>query len=718
MFNYKSINSARPWRAVWWWLSSSFLLAILGLFFGMQTVLPGPASLEVISSNPGEILAIHSGIPPKDKLIVILFSNSTDVFDPEFEEARDNLYLYLEQLKDIEGIKLFARIETLAHTNLDQDLFISKDEKHLLISAETVSDIYKSPQALQNLVAHLKKWGENFPKFQLLYLSSGTADHEIFELIHRDLDRSLIVTIPLTLIILLWAFKSILASIVPVFIALVSLVASLGAAALISHITGAISVTASQLVVFLVLAVGVDYSLFIISRMREEVSNGSSYPEAIEIASVHAGRAVLWSGFTVAISLSGLFLMRDTILTSMALVSIIAVFVTVVSTIFVLPKILMILGSKIEIGRLSKSNLVNKRYNRLLSYSLERPISTLLIGALIMIIPLSFCLVIRLGTTIEPDMLPASMPSIEAHTVLKEQFPELVGQDMAIILSAANLDEIDAFGKLEPFFDELGEKVSVRGPIQVDRSSDGTVKRYHYLVKGSGNDIESLQLIEDLRKRMIPNYLGVHGVNAYIAGTLPFVIDETSRYSSRTILVIGSVLLFSLLFLLCAFRSLVVPIKAVILNLLSTGVAFGALVILFQYNLIPFWNYGVIEGFIPPLLFAILFGLSMDYHVFLLSRISEEVQSGLSTKEGVARGIETTSRTITSAALIMVSVFLVIATLELPVMKQLGVGLAIAVFIDATIIRMFLLPASMVLLGKLNWYFPKWLNFLPNIKVH
>ena len=207
------------------------------------------------------------------------------------------------------------------------------------------------------------------------------------------------------------------------------------------------------------------------------------------------------------------------------------------------------------------------------------------------------------------------------------------------------------------------------------------------------------------------------GVSAYFSGLLPFVIEETARYQSNTPKVILVVLALSAIFLLVAFRSIAVPVKALILNLLSTGASFGVLVSLFQFGLVPTWKYGVIEGFVPALLFSILFGLSMDYHVFLISRIQENVRLGDSTAVAVTRGINSTYRTITSAALIMAGVFGIIATLELSIMKQLGVGLAIAVILDATVVRSLLLPASMVLLGRLNWYFPKCLEWVPKLKI-
>ncbi len=207
------------------------------------------------------------------------------------------------------------------------------------------------------------------------------------------------------------------------------------------------------------------------------------------------------------------------------------------------------------------------------------------------------------------------------------------------------------------------------------------------------------------------------GIDSYFSGVVEHSVSEADKYKSKMPLLFAAVLLLSFVFLLIAFRSIVIPIKAIILNLISTTASFGVLVLVFQYwEGSPFY-IGVIESFVPPLLFTILFGLSMDYHVFMISRISEEYHKSLNTREAVMLGINRTSKTITSAALIMISVFFVAATLELPVMRQLGIGLGVAVLIDATLVRAMLLPASMVLLGRWNWYFPKFLKSLPEIKI-
>ena len=296
---------------------------------------------------------------------------------------------------------------------------------------------------------------------------------------------------------------------------------------------------------------------------------------------------------------------------------------------------------------------------------------------------------------------------------MQKTFPDLAGTDFSIILQAKELNTIEEDGELQEFFDALNNHPTVKGPIKVDRAANGELMRFQFIALGSGNDPANKELIHSIRdiyfNNLLPDSLSIKG----ISGTLPYVVNESEHYWSRTPIVLITVMGLSFIFLLLAFKSIVVPIKAMLLNILSVTSAFGFLVIFFQIIPVLSWHFSVIESFIPPLLFSILFGLSMDYHVFIISRIYEEYRAGKSTKEAVIIGIKTTYKTVSSAAIIMVAVFGIIACLQLPIMKELGVGLATAVLLDATIIRCFILPASMVLLGKNNWYLP---NFLKSIE--
>jgi uncharacterized membrane protein YdfJ with MMPL/SSD domain len=309
------------------------------------------------------------------------------------------------------------------------------------------------------------------------------------------------------------------------------------------------------------------------------------------------------------------------------------------------------------------------------------------------------------------------MQSRIAIDILKEKFPSMAGSDFSMILSTAEGSTLEQNGNSAVFIDAVLEFESVRGPIRLSKSDNDQVARYEFIAVGSANDIDNQNLIHSLRDKIIPELKSKTGMSAYLSGTLPYVVDEMDRYSSRTPQVFAAVLLLSFVFLLVAFRSIVVPLKAILLNILSTAAAFGVLTLVFEFGILGVWHYGVIEAFVPALLYSILFGLSMDYHVLLLSRVQEEVMHGASTKEAVRKAVVNTAPSITSAALIMVSVFVIIASLELPLMKELGLGLAVAITVDATIIRIVLLPATMVLLNRWNWYLPGWLSWIPKVKI-
>ena len=699
------------------WLLLSVTLALLGSRIGLVTTLPGPSSAQTIQANPGERIATTVGIPAKDTLLLVLSAESEEVGTASFVAAREDLVRSLRDLRRADdGSPMFERIRTDGHTVFFEDRFISADQRHLLIVADATAPLTKSSKLLEAFPTFVTAWRSRHPTFRLQFTSAGTTDNEIVALIHRDLDRSLVLTLPVTFLILVWAFQSFTAAMIPLVIALVSLIASLGVAALFSHLVEPISATSSQLVVLLVLAVGVDYSLFVLSRVREEVHRGTPYTTALSIARAQTGRAVFWSGLTVALSLLGLLVMNDSVLSSMALVSVIAVFITMISCLAVLPSILGLLAKALRYGNAPRQH--TKSFQQaLLTLSTKYPLLMLSISAAAILALASFTFRLELGTTIELGIFPESMESTQAFTVLQQHFPEVAGSDISVIFASRDGRPLSEREEIEHLLDAMLTMETVRGPVKVERSVDDLVARYTFTATGSGNLEQNREAVQRLRGDLIPRMAHPAGINAYLGGTLPYVVDSRSRYAERTPLVFAVVLGLSFLFLLIAFRSVVIPLKAIVLNLLSTGAAFGVLALIFELGILGRWQYGVIEAFVPALLFAILFGLSMDYHVFLLSRTQEEVLRGASTRSAVERTVLHTSRTITSAACIMVSVFIAIASLELPLMKELGVGLAVAVFLDATVIRSVLLPASMVLLNSWNWYLPRWLEWLPRFSV-
>lgn len=715
----RSVSAPLPWWrqsariVVALWVTTSLLLSALGLHLGARTSLPGPSSREALLRNPGEAAALDQGIPPVDTVLILVELPAGYVDSPKFKKDLAEL---VERLRAIQfgaiGKPLFTSVMTRGATWLEDGdaLFLGASGNSVLVRAKSAVPIFEAEATSEQWLSTVQDWSKEHPELSVHYLSAGTADREIFALIHSDLDHSLIYTLPLTFLILVWVFGSLRSALLPIVVALLSLSASLGASSLWSHLVGSISATAHQLVVLLVLAIGVDYSLFLISRVREELTKGVPLFDAITEARRQVGLSIIWSGGTVAVSLAGLLVMNDTILTSMAVVSILAVGVTVVASVYALPSLLVLIPSFVvhrTVGQQSSHPAA-----RWTLVSTRRPVIALLIVLTPLIAVGLMSGKIDLGSTMSRSLLPTSIQTAQAFRVLEREFPDFAQGEVTAVFVGDNLDSAESELALETFVDTLRINERVQGPFEVERSQDGTVARYRFSVPGDGNSPENHALIRELEQTILPNTRGVQG---FVGGEIAFVVEESERYLARTPLVIAAILLVSFLLLLLAFRSLAIPIKAIALNLISTAASFGTLVLVFQSGLFPGWNYGVIEGFVPALLFSILFGLSMDYHVLLLGRIQEEVLRGSSTIDAVRIGVQSTYRTITGAALVMASVFLIISTLQLPIMKQLGVGLGVAVLIDAALVRTVLLPASMVLLGRLNWYLPRWLQWLPRV---
>jgi uncharacterized membrane protein YdfJ with MMPL/SSD domain len=314
---------------------------------------------------------------------------------------------------------------------------------------------------------------------------------------------------------------------------------------------------------------------------------------------------------------------------------------------------------------------------------------------------------------------PDSLDGVQAVNLLNEKWPAGSDLDLSVVVTRA--DEAPTKAAIQKMTDAVLAIPGLSGPPTTQMSADGRVAFVSYLMSGGSNDLRNQDIVRQVRSSIVPTaFAGLSGVRALVTGDAAYTLDVVDFYLHGMPLVMGVVLSLSFLLLLVAFRSIVIPIKAILLNLLSTGAAFGLLVLVFQEG----WGSellgvkrGPIEGFIPVFIYTILFGLSMDYHVFILTRIKEARDRGLSSNEAVARGIAITSGTVTSAAAIMVVVFGVFVTLELTIIKQLGFGLAVAVFIDATVVRSILLPASMRLLGDWNWWLPRWLGWLPHVTI-
>jgi RND superfamily putative drug exporter len=578
------------------------------------------------------------------------------------------------------------------------------------------------PMAIERVVAAVDRAARSQPEFFIGEFGDASANKALDDSTGRDFHRAEYLSIPVSLAILLFAFGALVAAGIPVLLALTAVLAAFGLLAFPSQLWPADD-AATSVILLIGLAVGVDYSLFYIRREREERARGSGPEAALEAAAATSGRAVLLSGLTVLIAMAGMFLTGNKVFTSIAVGTMIVVAVAVAGSLTVLPALLSLLGDRVDKGGISLLARRNRRAEprllaALVDRVLRRPLlwSAVAAGALLLLAVPAFSLHTNdAGQT----ALPQNLEIAKTYERLQRAFPG--GAEPAYV--AVRADDVRS-APIRAAIAELKRRALASGemskPIGTTVASDGTAAAITIPLAGSGTDKRSEHALELLRKRLLPETLGrMRSVQVGVTGLTADSKDMNDLLKVRTPIVFAFVLGLAFLLLLAAFRSIVIALKAVVLNLLSVGAAYGLLVAIFQWgwgeSLLGFKSTHGITLWLPLFLFVVLFGLSMDYHVFILTRVREAYDRGLDTEAAIAHGVKTTAGVVTGAACVMVGVFAIFATLSQIEMKQLGVGLASAILIDATVVRAVLLPATMKLLGDWNWYLPGWLAWLPQL---
>jgi RND superfamily putative drug exporter len=559
------------------------------------------------------------------------------------------------------------------------------------------------------------------PGFLIEQFGSASAEKALDGAFMDDLHKAETLSLPITLVILLVVFGALMAAGIPVLLAISAVAAAFGLVALPSHIVPVDDGT-NSVILLIGMAVGVDYSLFYLKRFREERAAGRDTREALEITSATSGRAVLVSGLTVIASMSGLFLTGSAGFSSMGFGAMIVAAAAVLGSLTVLPAVISLLGHRVDKGRIPflGKRLARRRESRIWGAVVDRVMRRPKLwggAAAILLIMLTLpVLGMRTGQS-GPADLPSGLPIVKTYKTMEAAFPG--GSIPALVVVEA--DDVTA-PAVQRGIAQLRERAlasrTAFDPVTVDTNRAGNLAVITMPLAGNGSNGASLDALGTLRRDVIPATIGsVPGTQVNVSGLTAETADSNDLLHRSAPLVFAFVLTLAFLLLLVTFRSIVVPIKAIILNLLSVGAAYGSMVLIFQEgwgeSLLGFRSNGQIASWIPLFMFVILFGLSMDYHVFILSRIREAFDRGMATEDAVKDGIKSTAGVVTSAAVVMVAVFAIFGTLSFIDMKQVGVGLALAVQIDATIIRGVLLPASMKLLGERNWYLPRWLEWLP-----
>jgi RND superfamily putative drug exporter len=545
-----------------------------------------------------------------------------------------------------------------------------------------------------------------------------SADEAQSKIVDDDLHRAELLSVPVTLAVLLFAFGSVVAALVPVLLALTAVAAAFG---LLGPLSQAFPVqdAAKILLVLIGMAVGVDYALFYLVRSREERRRGVPSHEALATTARTSGRTVIVSGTTVAIAMAGIFVASTEVLNGIAAATIAVVACAVLASVTVLPAVLELLGARIDRGRIPflphlDVTHPSRFWHAVVDRVLRRPALSFALSAGVLVALALPALGLHVAKPSDNALVGPKAAALRTFADVQHEF---AGEsDRALIAiegpPSAAQQVLRQVRRLERLAVARGV---TRPPFLVTGNAEGTGGSVALPLVGDGANAASRHAVHVLRSELVPQTLGtVPGVTTAVTGDTAEDLDFTRQMKHGVPYVIAFVLVLAFVLLLATFRSLVVPLKAIVLNLLSVGASYGVLVLVFQHHwaepILGFTSNGTIMSWLPLFLFVILFGLSMDYHVFILSRVREAVDGGATTEEALRRAIPATAGVVTSAALVMVAVFALFGTLSSLDLKQAGVGLAAAVLLDATIIRAVLLPSSMALLGEANWYLPRFLQ--------
>ena len=590
---------------------------------------------------------------------------------------------------------------------------VSEDGLSALVRVQLKGTLDEAAKTVVPVTAAVAATEKAHPAVGIEQTGDGSVMKAFDDTLEKDFKKAEMFSVPITFLILFLAFGAVVAAGIPVLLGLSAVAAAMGVIALPSKLIG-LEESYASIVLLIGLAVGVDYALFYLRREREERAKGKTTDAALEAAGATSGRAILVSGFTVMASVAGMFVAGSVWYTSYALGIILVVAIAMVGSVTVLPALMSKLGDRVERGRLPflrrqspAPGQAGRFWTAILDRVVRRPVASLLVAGALLLALGAPALNMHLAES-GMGSLPKGDPAVVAFEHAQEAFP---GGSMPAVVALQGDDLGSAQAK---------DAIAALKPASIDVNETGDVARLTVALPGSGVDEASEQGLAQLRSETIPAALAsLPGAQADVTGPTATSVDLRQSTEDRGPLVFALVLGLGFIVLLVTFRSIVIPIKAIVLNLLSVGAAYGVLTLVFQHgwgsDLLGFEPTGSVATWLPVLLFVILFGLSMDYHVFVLSRVREAFDRGVPMDEAVAEGIKSTAGTVTSAAAVMVAVFGIFATLGVLEMKQIGVGLATAILIDATIVRAVLLPASMKLLGKWNWYLPSALGWLPKV---
>ncbi|MDW5598044.1 MMPL family transporter [Conexibacter stalactiti] len=696
--------------AIFGWLALVLIVFVAGNAIGSKQI----SDVDQFSgeSHRAEQALDRADMRPTRE-VVFLRNRALTVRAPEFRRAIAEVSARLATVPHVENVR----------SPLTGGGTVSPDGHAALVDFQIAGDSIEAADRVDPTLAATAAVQANHPDFEIEQFGAASAEKAINETINDDLAKAGELSLPITLIILVLTFGTLVAAGIPLLMGITAVIGALGVVAITSHLLP-IDSNLSAVILLIGLAVGVDYSLFYLRREREERAAGREPEPALAAAAATSGRAVLISGMTVIAAMAGMFLSGDNTFMSFAEGTIIVVAIAMFASLTLLPALLSWLGDRVEkgrvplLGRRRRAAGQSRFWSALVGRVMHRPgLSLVLAGGLLVLLAIPALGMKTVNSGV--DDLPQDLPVIVTYDKVRAVFP-VEGVVATVVVEADDVRSPAVTGAIARLAAAVDRSDAFLPGTQVTYSADGTVAQIDVPTVGNGTDTASVGALDEIRDEIVPATVGtVQGTSVNVTGDAASSVDFNNQLNGRLPLIFAFVFALAFLLMLVTFRSLVIPLTAIVLNLLSVGAAYGILVLIFQdgnlESLIGFSSNGGVTNWLPLFLFVVLFGLSMDYHVFILSRVRELHDRGMPTAEAVRQGISTTAGTVTSAAVVMVGVFAVFATLSFIDFKELGIGLAVAVLIDATIVRGVLVPASMKLLGDWNWYLPRWLEWLPRV---
>ncbi|MGH2962184.1 MAG: MMPL family transporter [Solirubrobacterales bacterium] len=708
-------SARHPWKAIGTWFVFVIAAVMIGGSIGTETISDEESG---VGESGAADHAVADAFPDvANETVLVQSDDGVTAEDPRFRATVESVTAELSRTDHVTKIK-----SPYTPANSGN---ISEDGRSALVNFEIRERSGTDAEELVDApLATVSRLERSNPGFRIEQFGDASADKQLSESFESDFQQAEVTSLPITLVILIVAFGALVAALVPLLLAATAVAAAIGLLGPLSQIWP-VDESASSVILLIGLAVGVDYSMFYLRREREERARGAGESAALETAAATSGRAVLVSGVTVAIAMAGMYLAGASTFESFASGTILVVAIAVIGSLTVLPAVLSKLGDRVNKARVpfltppqERVKRESRVWNLILNPVLRRPaLSGGLATALLLVLALP---VLNLKMAVPGiDSLPQDLPVIQTYDRIQEAFPgNQIPAEVVIERDGASQAEVSS--AVRELRAEVGRSDLFEQPLTVDVSPDRSVTVVEVPIAGDGTNDSSYDALTTLRDDVIPSTVGrAAGLDANVTGFTAGSEDFNRLMEDRVPIVFGFVFAMAFALLLVTFRSIAIPIKAIVLNLLSVGAAYGVVTWIFQEghleSLLGFESTGSVTSWLPLFLFVVLFGLSMDYHVFILSRVREAYDRGMPTGEAVSHGIKTTASVVTAAAVVMIAVFSIFATLSAVEFKQFGVGLGVAILIDATIVRGVLLPAFMKVLGDWNWYLPRSLEWLPRV---